>query len=76
MGYDPERAVRSVRELATVTDEELAANVQVALAHMLEAWATWRADPSFPRDQLDRDREALADSVAVAIRHLPGDADL
>jgi non-ribosomal peptide synthetase component F len=76
MGYDPEQAIRSVRELAAITDDELAADVQVALAHTLEAWATWRADPAFPRDQLNRDREALVDKVAVAIRALPDDADL
>jgi hypothetical protein len=73
----PELAAASVRELAAVTDEQLAADVQVALAHMLEAWATWRADPGFPKDQLNRDRGALVDSVAVAVCDLPDeDADL
>jgi hypothetical protein len=75
--FDPELASASVRELAAITDEQLAADVQVALAHLLEAWATWRADPAFPKDQLNPDREALVDSVAVAICDLPDDdADL
>jgi hypothetical protein len=66
----------SVRELAAITDDELAGDVQVAIAHMLEAWVTWRADPAFPRDPLNRDREALVDNVAVAVRDLPDDDDL
>jgi hypothetical protein len=81
VGFDPELAAASVAELAAITDEQLAADVQVGLAHVLEAWATWRSDPMFPRAghpraSLNRDRDVLVAKVAAQIEALPDNADL
>lgn len=74
--YDPERAARSVRELAAVTDADLAGDVRAAAAAVVELAEAWRRGPGWPRTETDRAAYATAAAAGTAVAGLDPGAPL
>jgi hypothetical protein len=73
--YDPELAERSVRELAGVTDAELAANIRAAYAAVVDRAEAWR-QTGWPREHWERVAYAALVDGRDGLAKLPVDAPL
>ena len=75
-GYDPAAARASVQQLAALTDEQAAAEIRAAAAHVLADADAWRAGPRWRGIDTERDAHTTATGVAATLAELPADAGL
>ncbi|MEV0732337.1 hypothetical protein [Polymorphospora sp. NPDC050346] len=73
--YDPATAAASVRELAALSDVDLADGVRAAAAAVVELAAAWRRTGQ-PLGDYEGDALKTVDDVAAVLNRLPADSTL